>query len=155
MKTWGKAEARERQEQTRNKGAGSWWLCSWWCPTMLRTQNSYREAAHVSDTLIWLTERLGWGTCRSSRRAQQGKSQHTSSGSYQVTSRGRGIPLIETLVERKRPGNALLHCSKMLQLLAKDFIAYFLYQSLLQPGNQLVSSILRKKRQGFVFSSYF
>lgn len=89
---------------------------------MLRTQNSYREAAHVSDTPIWLTGRLGRGTCRSFRRAQQGKSQHRSSGSYQVTSRGRGIPLIETLVERKRPGNALLHCSKMLQLLAKDLI---------------------------------
>lgn len=119
MKNRGKAEARESQEQARNKGAGLWWLCYWWCPTMFRTQNSYREAACLSDKLTQLTEHLGWGTCRSFLRTEQRKSQHSSSSSCQVTSRGRGIPLVETLVERKRPGNTLLHCSTILQLLAK------------------------------------
>lgn len=140
-----KREARLRQERGKNKPGTRgqdfgvlqplWWLCNWWCPTVFRSQNSHREAAYLPDKLIQLTEHPGWGTCRSFQGAERRKSQPTSSSSCQMTSRRRGIPLIETLVERKRPGNTLLHCSTVdawafnnVATVGKrlKFIAYFL-----------------------------
>lgn len=146
MKKRGKAEARERQEETGTSQKGAWpqWLCKWWWPTVLGALSSYREIASLLEKLIWLAKCTSRWTCRSFLRRQQRRSQFTSSSSYQETSRGRGSHLVDAFIEI-RTRNTLLQSSVRLQLLAKDLnLLYIFYTSLC--CNQVTGMIHISKR---------